>query len=189
MDYSAEALEQFLEYLADKGKVPRATIVSRKAACNKMLGILSADERRDLRELDLEELAVRFQNLEGMNYTGDSLKTYKSRVSVAIDDFIRFKENPSTFRVKQSAQKRSSPRSGDAAQGSMRQASSVDTMAPNQAIAPQVPHHRNTHGMAIPVPIRADLIVTLSNVPFDLSSSEAQKIANVILALAGTDSS
>ena len=36
----------------------------------------------------------------------------------------------------------------------------------------------------VPIPIRADLTVYVQGLPYDLSSTEARKIANVILAMA-----
>jgi hypothetical protein len=39
----------------------------------------------------------------------------------------------------------------------------------------------------IPIPIRADLTVHIQGLPFDLTSREAKKVANVILAMALAD--
>ncbi|MFC6760910.1 hypothetical protein ACFQFQ_17775 [Sulfitobacter porphyrae] len=97
--YSVENLERFLRYLEEKGLMPKQTVVARRAACNKMLGILEEDERYDVRELDLESVFTRFSNLEGRSYTPDSLKTYKSRVLKAIKDFVTYTDDPAGFKI------------------------------------------------------------------------------------------
>jgi len=104
--YSAAALDEFLAYLGEKGLMAKPTVSSRRAACNKMLSVLDAEETADVRALDIEQVARRFHNLEGKNYTPDSLKTYKSRVSKAIEDFQNYLSDPMTFKPKSSTVKK-----------------------------------------------------------------------------------
>ena len=59
---------------------------------NKVLGILSEDEAKDVASIDLDEVMRRFANLHGQGYTADSLRTYKSRTKSSIDDFVRYVE-------------------------------------------------------------------------------------------------
>ncbi len=99
-DRDKQALDGFLDFLAQKGLVPKNTISARKAAVNKVLGILAPEELSNVIQLDMDEVAHRFANLEGQNYTPDSLKTYVSRSRVAIDDFERYLENPMAFKPK-----------------------------------------------------------------------------------------
>ena len=98
-DYSASELLKFLDYLGKKGLMNKSTVVARKAASNNMLSILGDGEASDLRKIDLDELATRFGNLKGEKYTPKSLQVYKSRLSKARDDFVRYKDNPANFTV------------------------------------------------------------------------------------------
>ena len=95
---STTDLLRFLDYLAEKGLMPSATAASRKASANKMLAVLSAEESVDVTVLDMDDVALRFHNKNGKQYTPGSIQTYKSRVSSAIEDFRSYLNNPLGFR-------------------------------------------------------------------------------------------
>lgn len=177
-EYSRAELLKFLDYLAAKGLMKRATVHARKAASNNMLAILNEAEAEDLRHLDLDGLAFRFANLHGKKYTPKSLQVYKSRLLSALDDFLRYKENPATFRVGSSSRRARS----QAPTGSPNSAQGVEAVR-HAADLRQTQRVLDTYN--VPVPIRTDVIVQLNGIPFDLSPNEAKKISNVILALAG----
>ncbi|OAN73454.1 hypothetical protein A8B82_02855 [Sulfitobacter sp. EhC04] len=179
--YSVENLERFLRYLEDKGLMPKQTVVARRAACNKMLGILEVDERSDVRKLDLDSVFTRFSNLEGRSYTPDSLKTYKSRVFKAIKDFITYTDDPAGFKINGARTRRT--------QTTETAKDRQDTTADHP---PTLPNERSKDnglmggalgGLSIPIPIRSDVVVTVCGLPFDLKNQEAKKIANVIIAM------
>jgi hypothetical protein len=180
MDYSVAELEKFLDYLADKGLMPKQTVVARKSACSKMLSILDEQEKADVRNLELEELTTRFINLAGTEYTPDSLKTYKSRVSKSIESFLRYKENPSGFKVKQSTPKKTF----------LKQRVKENHQPSTATAEPSINHSQQplpadqSSGLTLPIPIRDDLVVQIAGLPYDLREAEAQKIANVVLAMA-----
>lgn len=188
MDHSVSEVEKFLDYLATKGLMPKPTVVSRKAACNKMFSILDESESSDVRKLNIDELASRFANLEGSKYTPDSLKTYKSRVSKTIDDFIRYNLDPIGFKgVSSTIRKKretTAPQAPTAPPSGTTPASQAPPSAPHQ--------HSSTHrspmahqpSLRLPIPIREGIVVEIEGLPFDLKEAEAQKIANVILAMA-----
>lgn len=178
---SREALLGFLDYLGQKGLMNATTARSRKASVNGVLGILSEEEADDVSTLDLDELMHRFSNLQGSKFTPESLQTYKSRVKASIEDFLRYLDNPLTFRANtptgtRKARDKSAPA----------KATAKSSTAPVQA--PQPPASRHTAADSIlPIPVRADLIVYVQGLPFDLTTAEANKIANVIKAMAATD--
>lgn len=174
---SREALFEFLDYLANKGLMAKATVSARKASAGKVLGVLGDDEAEDVLSIDLDEVMHRFQNLEGKKYTPGSLNTYQSRTKSALDDFASYLRNPMGFRP--SVQNRDRKPKSEAkqvgkneeikrnAEGTHTQRS---TMPPSASI--------------LPIPIRADVTVHIQGLPFDLTESEANKIANVIRAMA-----
>ncbi|WP_413848829.1 hypothetical protein [Albidovulum sp.] len=184
--YSAESLEEFLTYLAVKGLMPKPTVVARKAACSKMLGILDPAERGDIRQIDLDAVAARFENLEGKNYTPDSLKTYKSRVSKAIEDFLRYVDNPSGFKVKGSVAKKNNDIRSDAEgkNGNITGATHFSTSGATLSGAGTVSQVQTIN---VPVPLRKDCIAQIVGIPIDLTKSEAQKIANVVMAMSAPE--
>ncbi len=126
--------------------------------------------------LDIDEIMSRFHNLEGANYTPDSLSTYKSRLKSAIDDFLRYQKDPLNFRP--------------AAQSAARKPDRAKTSASAEAPTRSEPHQKGPVEAPpaavniIPIPIRPDLTIKIQGLPFDLTTSEANKIANVIKAMA-----
>jgi hypothetical protein len=175
---SREELMKFLNYVSSKGLLSPATVESRKASVNKVLGILSADEAEDVSKLDLDEVVRRFANLHGQQYTADSLRTYKSRTKSSIDDFLRYVENPMAFKIGGAKrQPRAKPSNGAAEIKTDERGSSQLAVAP----APSPP---SAGTGIVPIAIRSDAIVHIQGLPFDLTTREAKKIANVILAMA-----
>ena len=174
-----EALAEFLDYLADKGLMEKATAQARKAAASKILGVLDRPDADDVTNLDLDDVLSRFSRLHGKDYTPQSLVTYKSRLSSAIDDFRSYLSNPMAFRPALRNKERAKPK---AVQGTSPAAS-----PPTQEARPE-PARSSPVPMAavniIPIPIRADLTVFIQGLPFDLTESEARKIAGVVTAMA-----
>lgn len=179
---SKAALLEFLEYLARKGLMNKTTVSSRKAAVNNVLGILDDDEAADLSKIDLDDVMRRFSNLNGLNYTSDSLTTYKSRVRSALDDFLSYLENPMAFRPSVGGGSRKGQEKPRVVIVDTRKRS---TVAPGPAVektSELTPPAVAT--LILPIPIRADLTVYIQGLPYDLTQAEASKIANVIRAMA-----
>ncbi|RWN21556.1 MAG: hypothetical protein EOR94_09375 [Mesorhizobium sp.] len=174
---SREALLEFLDYLARKGLLNKTTANSRKAAAGKVLALLDDAEAADLANVDIDHLMHRFSNIAGSDYTPGSLNTYKSRIKSAVDDFLNYQENPMTFKVGGAAGMR---------KGGDRQKAGPAS-ADKPAIRPTVASAPPTSVSVLPIPIRRDLIVQIQGLPFDLTTAEANKIANVIRAMATSE--
>lgn len=173
--YSAHKFVEFWGYVIAKGLMNRETATSRKIAAQKVLAIASEEERQDLRSLDRDGVFVRFENLEGKKYSPQSLRVYRSRFNTALDDFIKWSENPSgSFksppRVKPSTDKKSGkPKKPDS------QPRALPSVAENVL---------GTENLTLPIPIRAGVVVKIFGLPVDLATEEAEKIAGVIKAYA-----
>jgi hypothetical protein len=168
-----EDLLRFLDYLGNKGLLAKATAASRKAAANKVLGILDSSEAQDVTTIDVDAVIHRFGNLYRQKYTPQSLQTYKSRVHSALDDFRSHLENPLAF--KPSLQTRSKPRIAS---------DKTETEEKKAVLTGAGPTHRGqSPGVNIlPIPLRPNLVVQIAGLPFDLTTNEARKIANIVLA-------
>jgi hypothetical protein len=177
-NHSRTALLEFLDYLSTKGLMNKDTAAAKKAAANRVLGILDDEEAKDVSILDIDELMSRFHNLEGAKFTPESLNTYKSRLRSAIDDFLRYQRDPLNFRVSGSA-----PRSERSKTTAPEQKKETRSQGRSPGAFEAPPATVNI----IPIQIRADLTVKIQGLPFDLTTSEAAKIANVVKALAAGD--
>jgi len=174
-DYSIQELNKFLDYTRSKGLMKPATVAARKAAVNNVLGILTPEETKDVRELNLDDVALRFANLKGSAFKPESIRVYKSRVAVSIADFIQYRKNPITFKPNASGQRNDSSPKRD-----------KNEKPPVRGKAPQGRNivEAETSDVIFPIPLRPNLVVKLVGIPGDLSKREAQKIANVVIALA-----
>jgi hypothetical protein len=172
-----EDLLDFLDYLADKGLMARATVQARKAAASTMLGILEKPESDDVTAIDLDDLAARYSRLHGKRYNPQSLNTYKGRLRSAIDDFTSYLANPMAFRPALQSRERKPA-----------VARAVQEGQSGQAESKADPVRATPFPMAasniLPIPIRADLTIYIQGLPFDLSKAEAGKIAAVVSAMA-----
>lgn len=181
LEYSVDALLEFLEYLAKKGMVNKNTVDSRKASSNKMLAILSPGEAADLRHIDVDQLSARFANLKGQTYSPQSLQVYKSRLNTSLADFFRYKDNPANFKINGVLQKstlaakvRSKPvKTNQQTKGALHS----DTNPHLHSAPVQVATFN------IPVPLRTNCVVQINGLPVDLTKQEAGKISAVIQAM------
>jgi len=172
---SRAALLEFLEYLADKGLVNKATVSARKAAAGRVLSILDEAEASDVSKVDLDDVMARFHNLEGSKFTPASLNAYKSRLKSTLDDFLRYQADPLNF--KPSVQN-TGRRTSDRPRSTTRAENAATSTPPRSIEAPP------TSVSILPIPIRADLTIKIQGLPYDLTIQEANKIANVIKAMA-----
>jgi site-specific recombinase XerC len=174
---SLAGLSDFLDYLSDKGLMPKETAMSRKSTVNSVLSVLPDSETQDVTAIDVDDVMRRFQNRHSKKYTPGSLKTYRSRLAAAIEDFITYNDNPMAFRPATTVRERK-PRE-------TRVVKNVDSnlhVDKNRSQGVESP--ANASGMMVPIPIRSDLTIQIKGLPFDLTPQEAKKIAGVIMAMA-----
>jgi hypothetical protein len=180
--YSAKDLLEFLEQALDKGLGKKETLKTRIVSVGRIVDVVGGEEIGDLREADVDHIMERFMNLEGTKFSPGSLASYKSRLNSSIADFLRWKENPMTYRPKGQRASRSKLQPieqqiiDDQDAKRQEQRVSVDPTKPPEA--------RDDDLQVFPVPLRRGLTVKLVGLPHDLTQSEAQRIANVVRAMA-----
>jgi hypothetical protein len=172
--YSADDLLEFLDHASDKGLMPAATAQALAVATRNVFGILSDDEKADLSQLDLEAAVRRFTNKRAKDFNPTSLKEYGRRIKRAVELFLAWREDPANFRIK--TRGTGTPRKKE-------KGSANSEAAATEAISEQVPEElAGTYRSS--VPIRPGLVVTLVNIPNDLTRAEAERIANFVRILA-----
>lgn len=172
--YSADDLLEFLDHAGNKGLMPAATAQALAVATRNVLGILSDAEKADLSQLDLDATVRRFTNKRAKDFNPSSLKEYGRRIRRAVDLFLSWREDQANFTVK--TRTTTGPRKRDkelGTDGSMTRETSTE-QAPDELAG--------TYRSA--VPIRPGLVVTLVNIPNDLTRAEAERIAGFVRMLA-----
>lgn len=161
-------LFDFLDWMSEKGLMAKNTVAARKAAATKVLGILNDDEARDVTSLNLDDIMRRFTNLEGRGYTPGSLATYQSRLRSALDDFRLYLDKPLNFRPGIQPRERRKP--------AVRKEPPSMTSDNRDTVSAPAPN-------ALSIPIRPSMTVVIHGLPYDLSETEAAKIANIVRAM------
>jgi hypothetical protein len=172
--YSVADLVEFLDHAGDKGLMPAATAQALAVATRNVMGILTDQEKKDLGGQDLDAVIRRFNNKRAKDFNPSSLKEYGRRVRRAIDLFLRWRADPANFTVKTRATS-GSRRKGNAAE-------IADTEETEVAAESVMSHRAGTYHSSIPV--RPGMVVTVANVPHDLTKAEANRLADFIKMLA-----
>jgi len=191
--FSSKEMFQFIDFIGDRGIVNESKAKNWKGATQQFLAILADEEKTDLRNLDLDHLFERFGNIKRTSMSGSSIKIYGSRFKGALNDFLSWAEDPANYRhsgrtiTPGSDTKSKNSKSGVAKTTSKKpdpQASSHKEV-PEQQSSPQPVENRV---VVFPIPISGGRIVTINNLPHELTKADAEKIGSVIRALAMPES-
>lgn len=180
--YSAKDLLNFLDHALAKGLGKKETLKTRIVSVGRIVDVIGSEEIGDLREADVDRIMERFVNLEGTKFSPGSLASYKSRLNSSIADFLRWKENPMTYKPK--GQRASRSRLRPVEQQPLAD-QDADRREPNIVSEYAKPLATPTdHLESFPIPLRQGLTVKLVGLPHDLTQGEAQRIANIVRAMA-----
>ncbi|MFZ1701885.1 MAG: hypothetical protein WBO10_05380 [Pyrinomonadaceae bacterium] len=179
-NYSLEDLLDFLSHTGNKGMMPTATSRALAVAVRNVFGVLDEDEQKNIGELDLNSVIKRFNNKRAKDFNPGSLKEYGRRVQRAIELYEQWKENPAEFSVK-TRSTGARRKTGRTTQTDINHHEPAPSSA-TYPVTPIPPGRRGTFQSSFPVgPGR---VVTLSNIPEDLTSGEADKLAQFVRLLA-----
>jgi len=172
--FTVDDLLDFLAHTGDRGLMPASTAGALAVAARNVFGVLSADEKEDLSNLDIDAVIKRFNNKRARDFNPASLKEYGRRVKRALELYLSWRENPADFNVKTrattSGRKNEKP-----------QRSSVEPES-EEFDESTLPARAGSYHSSIPV--RPGVVVTVANIPNDLTKAEADRLANFVRMLA-----
>lgn len=178
-EYSADDLLEFLTHASQRGLMPAATAQALAVASRRVLEMLSKDEREDLRRVDIDATVKRFGTRHAKDFNPSSLKEYGRRARRAVELFLRWRNDPAKFSVKTRAtapSRRKEKTTADAANAEINLSAEH-----NLAFASGAGLHP---GYQSSFPIRPGTVITIVNIPPDLSKPEAERLAQFIKMLA-----
>lgn len=176
--YSVDDIIDFLDHASDRGLMPAATATALAVATRNVMGVLNDTEKADISSLDLDTVIKRFNNKRARDFNPTSLKEYGRRVHRALDLYVQWSSDPANFSIKTRTTKAGTKRS--------RKAGTTNEV-PSDNSQDEVESHSNAirgGGYSSSLPIRADWIVSLTNIPADLTAAEAERISKFIRMLA-----
>ena len=172
---SLDDLLEFLTHASERGLMPAATAQALAVACRNVFGVLDEKERAALPVADLEAVIKRFANKRAKDFNPTSLKEYGLRVKRAVELYLRWRQSPADFSVKT----RSTRTARRKEAGRMDQAASTTSGS-----LPELTLASGQTGYPTAFPIRPGQVVTISNIPYDLSAAEAERFALFVRLLA-----
>ncbi len=175
-DYSKEGLLRYLRESARSGLLNPAVARSRKIAAVHLLDYIDAEERLNLRLLDVDHLCSKIHKLEDSSIRVEALDLYNSRLKSALEDYFNYLEDPDNFvstAVKQPTSK----------------AQKKKDCQEQKALEDITLSQTEKSEDIVPVKIRENLTVFIKDLPMDLSKSEAKKITRVVMAYVGGEES
>lgn len=176
-EHTIADLLEFLAHTGERGLMPAATAQALAVAVRNVFAVLDEEEQTDIRSLDLDQAIRRFNNKRARDFSPTSLKEYGRRVRRAVDLYTQWRQNPADFAVKTRTPSNSRDRFSKkdvAAQASIATSNPSD-LGPSMMSA---------GGYQSAFPVRPGRVVTLLNVPEDLTASEAERLAQFIRMLA-----
>ncbi len=175
--HSLDDLLDFLTHASERGLMPAATSQALAVACRNVFGVLDATERAALPLDDLDGIIKRFTNKRAKEFSPSSLKEYGRRVHRAVELYQRWRESPADFsiktRVTNGAAKKERPAKPEPL---------VTTIQTSDDALPAP--MRDNSGYQTAFPIRPGQVVTVGNIPYDLSAAEAKRFARFVEMLA-----
>jgi hypothetical protein len=188
-DYSRAALARFIEYVVAKGLVNPSTAQGWRVATTKVLEELSAEELADVRRIEVEETFRAFLHRHPGRLSPASVGEYRRRVGRAIEEFVRWVDDPGAYGALGSAAVRQSdgqgPRRRGRGRGSPAAADGVrspGSMDGAVAAAAPAPSPRRRDGLALEYPLRPGFLAQVV-VPQDLTVDEARRMGAFLLTL------
>ena len=181
-DYSRAALARFIEFVVEKGLVHPATAQGWRVATTKVLDELPPAELADVRRIEVETTFRGFLNRNPGRLSPASVGEYRRRVGRAIEEFVRWVEDPGTYAFRAAAgAARAQPRRG---KGAARTPSERSSRPPARAPSTGSAEDEVSAGsIALGYPLRPDLLARVV-VPRDLTVEEARRMGAFLVTLA-----
>lgn len=171
---------KFIDFQISKGLVNVNTGNARKAACNKLLEALGNDD--DLTNVDVRSEVLKFNNRHPGQLSPDSLGTYEKRVTSTLNEFKKYREDPTGYKGVTGRQTSTNGKTDKKAKSSDATEITVIDMPP--AAPKQMPTSAVTDtSLMMPFPLRPTFLAQLI-IPRDLTKDEAARLCAFIQALA-----
>lgn len=174
IDTSGKALVDHWKWAAEKGLMNLNTARSLSAACKQVLSVLDGWEKLDIRAIDIDDVTRRFQNRRNKDFKPDSLEVYKQRFSQAVARFLKYADDPSSWKgvTRERQRRREKGNDGSAeSTSSATQRASSDSGTPGAAL------------VEYPFPLREGRFAYL-RLPADLRLADVKRLTAYLNTLA-----
>lgn len=180
-DGTAAGLLIFLDWTISRGELVPATAASYRTAARRVLQTEGDPAAVDLRRTDIDEMIRRFTNRSRGDFKEQSLSTYDQRFRQAVSMYMAYLDGGDWRPARRAS--RSSEKNAEPTQRRKPQTSVGDPTTSTEHPTPRRDAAGAPAMITFPLPIRAGVRGQLV-VPEDLTAHEAQRIAQLVAALA-----
>jgi hypothetical protein len=177
-DYSRAALARFIEFVVEKGLVHPATAQGWRVATSKVLEDVGPEEAADVRRIEVDTTFRAFLNRNPGRLSPASVGEYRRRVSRAIEEFLRWVEDPGSYAFRPAGRPPKPETRGRALAPAATPARAGRTTSTGE---PAYGH--SAAGLSLEYPLRPDHSAQVV-VPRDLTVEEARRMGAFLLTLA-----
>ncbi|GHW45892.1 hypothetical protein VCSRO151_3463 [Vibrio cholerae] len=150
----------------EKNKIAEGSKLANWKSVLNVLSVLTAEEAQDITKFEIPELLDLFKTRKteqsGKEPSSGSLGTYKSRLNKGISEFKKYVQHASKVQVKKTDT-----------------ANNEETNRKEKASVTQ----DKVETYTLPFPLRAGVMVKISELPTNLTAEEAERIASMVKAL------
>lgn len=172
--HTPERLLDFLRQASTQGVLNPAVAKSRALAVEQVFSELNASERLDIRLIDVDLVCARLHKIEGSSIRPEVVELYKQRVRAALQDYFAWLADSKRFVSV----------GGDPVRRDRRILGGGEAAAETRALEETALAGSDRRPDLISIPLREGVTVYITQLPLDLSPTEAAKIARVVEALA-----
>lgn len=176
----------FLEWAGRTGELNQSTARAFGAAVRQVVAIEDDADNLDVTTIDVDAMLARWENLNRTRYSAGSLATYRSRFRQSLAMYAAWLNKDPAWKQAGKAQPKQGTKAATTT-GRPRKLvrTSTDTAPPatDTADTAVAGTSAGVRLVAYDLPLRPDLLVRL-NLPVDLTSSDAARIATFVKSLA-----
>jgi hypothetical protein len=178
-DFSKTAFFRFLDYLSKEDLITFQTVRGWRTSASKLMMDLSEAEDADIRTVDLDLAIRKTVNRDSIALSPQSLKTYRRRVSIAINEFIKYQSDPNGYEPQYLNGQSRAKSDGE---NGVRQEQSKPVKLTSSAKQDKEIVHVSS-GLTLSYPLRTDFLAQIV-IPRDLNTIEAKRLAGFLLTIA-----
>ena len=169
MDTTGKQFVEFWSWAAKKDLLNKNTAKSFAAPVRQIISVNENLETMDVSRVDATELFRRFQNVRGKDFRPDSLNAYSRRFKQALDLFLRYTNDPTSWKFKgyTNTGRKTKPAKADQQQRDVLDDALEMPVSQTGSVTPMIDYQ---------FPLRDNCIVRLK-LPADLKVSEVDRLA------------
>lgn len=180
LDFSKSTFLKFLDYLSDSKLMKPETVRGWRVAATKLLSNLSSTEEADIRSVDLDVAVIKVVNQSSGMIKSGSLNTYKSRITIAIEEFTKWRTNPAGYKPRSLSVKTIKKQGEQPEQ--RRQRHRYQQSNQRESVPTDIASEDTSQGISLQYPLRPDFIVKVF-VPKDLKLAESKRLGAFLSTL------